>query len=381
VQNEVEKLEKRLEGKIPVGFFDIDLARLIGYNRYEGLKPGFGLETNNNLSHYFSVGGYFSYGTRDKNIRHGEWINIFPAGNDKVRIFLSFKDQNKEIGAHTPLGKPGVRNDDFFRNFLIRDMYITHRYSGGIDIKPSTKLNTTISYNYSKNKLRDQPERTEYYLSQASLQLRYIPDPEKNINKQQTPNKKTIWQLSLYQGIPLGKSGYDYTKTELSGKFNIYSSPKTNISSKLQTGKVWGDIPAPELFNGHGSYSAPFTILSKYSFATMRMNEFLSSMFAAIYTRITLSNLLSPKESLLSPDIVIAHNMGVGTLENNYNASPNFEITSYREGFFESGLELNNLIPYSVVNYGLGVYYRYGPYGFDDTIENFAFKLGVLFNF
>ncbi|MBQ5424978.1 MAG: hypothetical protein IIU33_07105, partial [Bacteroidales bacterium] len=46
------------------------------------------------------------------------------------------------------------------------------------------------------------------------------------------------------------------------------------------------------------------------------------------------------------------------------------------KGYYESGLQLNNLLCLSIEGFGLGVYYRYGPYRFTDKeINNWAFKL------
>jgi hypothetical protein len=50
------------------------------------------------------------------------------------------------------------------------------------------------------------------------------------------------------------------------------------------------------------------------------------------------------------------------------------------KGYFESGLLINNLLRFQLFRYGLGVLYRYGPYAFGKTIDNFAFKLTLQLN-
>ena len=62
------------EGKIPIGFFNLDYNKLFGYNLFEGVKLGLGGETNGKLSHHFSIGGAFSYGLKNRSIQQGEWI-------------------------------------------------------------------------------------------------------------------------------------------------------------------------------------------------------------------------------------------------------------------------------------------------------------------
>ena len=49
------------------------------------------------------------------------------------------------------------------------------------------------------------------------------------------------------------------------------------------------------------------------------------------------------------------------------------------DGYFESGLVLDNLLKISISKIGLGAYYRYGAYSFDKVIDNCAFKLKISF--
>jgi hypothetical protein len=39
-------LEKIINGYLPLGFFDMDLRKIISYNNYEGFRVGFGGITN-----------------------------------------------------------------------------------------------------------------------------------------------------------------------------------------------------------------------------------------------------------------------------------------------------------------------------------------------
>ena len=50
------------------------------------------------------------------------------------------------------------------------------------------------------------------------------------------------------------------------------------------------------------------------------------------------------------------------------------------KGYFESGLLINNIFRVQIFRYGIGVLYRYGPYTYTKTIDNFAFKLTMQFN-
>ena len=51
-----------------------------------------------------------------------------------------------------------------------------------------------------------------------------------------------------------------------------------------------------------------------------------------------------------------------------------------RKATYESGILFNNLLRQWFLGYGLGVFYRYGPYALPKTIDNFAFKFTIRFN-
>jgi hypothetical protein len=55
------------------------------------------------------------------------------------------------------------------------------------------------------------------------------------------------------------------------------------------------------------------------------------------------------------------------------------------KGFWESGLELTNLIKlnsgFQVQGWGIGVFYRYGPYALPDSRDNLRFTLSLTAGF
>jgi hypothetical protein len=49
------------------------------------------------------------------------------------------------------------------------------------------------------------------------------------------------------------------------------------------------------------------------------------------------------------------------------------------KGYFESGIQINNILKLSFQGYGIGIYYRYGPYSLPKLIDNWAFKFNLTF--
>ena len=99
----------------------------------------------------------------------------------------------------------------------------------------------------------------------------------------------------------------------------------------------------------------------------MRMNEFISDKFVSFYFTQNFGTLLFKTEKF-HPEIAIVNNIAWGdcSLEN---------VKTMNKGYFETGLMLNGLMHASIIGYGLGFYYRYGPYAFKNEIDNFAAKL------
>ena len=45
------------------------------------------------------------------------------------------------------------------------------------------------------------------------------------------------------------------------------------------------------------------------------------------------------------------------------------------KGYYESGLQIDNILLSSFSGIGIGIYYRYGPYSLDGFRNNLAIKL------
>ena len=141
---------------------------------------------------------------------------------------------------------------------------------------------------------------------------------------------------------------------------------------------VSSDVPYSKLYAGQGSYRK-FTVESEASFGTMRLNEFLSDRFVSLFVKHDFGTLLFRPRGRFQPEVALVHNLGFGSLKHGENHK-NIVFDTLEKGYFEGGLLINNLLRIQILRYGLGVFYRFGPYAFSKTIDNFAFKLTLQFN-
>ena len=386
LQNKQRKMIRMMsEGKLPFGKFDLNYDRIFGYNLYEGIKLGLGMESNRNLSNYFTVGGYFSYGLKDQSIRHGEWVNIYPSGQSGFRIHLGYKDRSVEYGEPEFLENLSLLNPENFRNLLVSNMYSTKRFTTGIEYRASKELNFFLFSDQSENKA---PSNSPFLLAhpfspisltRTGLQINYSPGRKFQTDDGQpkeTATPTSDFHLTMIQGLTILNNQFQYTKIEFKGKFDFPLSNLGTTTILLRGGLMTNDAPMIEHFNGYGSYVGNFSLAAPWSFATMQLNEFASTRFAAVHVRHDFSAWMFPENNKTKPALIFAQNIGFGWLDDKYKNQ--FHFRDYCKGFYESGIELNNLLRIGAISWGAGIYYRYGPYRLNPIHENFAYKFGFM---
>jgi len=385
-KRQLKMIRLMAEGKISLGYFNLDYNKIFGYNLFEGIKLGLGGETSRRLSTHFTVGGYISYGLKDKSIRHGEWINIYPTGNSDLKIHLGYRDMNLEFGGPEFLENRSLLNPESYRNLLIKNMFATKRYSTGLEFRPFNDLKIYLFGDLSENSAR---QNTEFLLrhtfspislTRTGLQLRYSPGiklqmEDGHMNETKAPGADYF--LTLIQGLSIFDGEYQYTKLELKGKFELPFSKIGKTTIMIRGGATTRDTPIIELFNGYGSFAGTFSLAAPYSFGTMQLNEFAAANYTALHLRHDFSTWLFPETFQKKPAIIFAQNIGFGQM--NDQQLLQFNMQDYRKGFYESGFEVNNLLRMAYLSWGVGIYYRYGPYQFSSAHENFAYKFGFLF--
>ena len=374
-----------MSGKIPVGVVDLDANQFLNYSDYEGLHIGLGLHTNQRLSKVFNVGGILGYGTKDKTLKYKAELNFTI---DKLREletgFSIYSDLQESGGTHYFDDQNKLLELSNFRKMLLKQMNLTDGTSAYIRFRALRDFRFNIEFrNYSKKANRGIEFDLwidEFSFAEAHLGFRwaykekfYKRDKSKISLGSKFP---TVW-FNYTQGFDDVFDGnfafkrYDL-KIEKSFRFKYLGKS----SFRLAAGYIDGDVPHCNLFNGNGSYRS-FTIYAPYSFATMRMNEFLSSKYIAFYYQHNFGKLLINSEKF-APEIAIATHVAFGSL--NHPENPlNTSYKTLEKGYYESGVLINKLIDLKIYQLGIGAFYRYGPYSFDKVGDNFAFKLSLTF--
>ncbi len=387
-----------LTGRIPWGPIDFDINRMIGYNYYEGLILGLGIHTNDRFSKWFKVGGFYQYSFGISTNKYGADVSFLLNRRNDVSIDAAYSFDLIESGGvqffddKTSLGST-LAGD--WRRLLIKKLDRTQSASlglkfrmmkyflFGVGISRQFKNSTTpnlATYEGNATILDDEFIFTEVT---AGFKWAYKEKFLQTIEtKMSLGTKYPIVWLQYTRGIKGFLGGeFDYNRVDLKIRKTFKLKYLGDFSFQFNAGYVDQPIPACNLYNGHGSYRV-FTLYAPNSFATMRMNEFLSNGYASIYLYHDFKYLLFKGKKWFHPEFALSQNIGFGWLERKerYEYFQN-ETKEMNLGYYETGLLINNLVNLKIYTIGIGAFYRWGPYSFDNVGDNFAYKISVIFPF
>lgn len=387
--------ESLLHGKIPVGFLDIDLSKLMRYNDYEGVYLGLGIETNRNFSEHLFVEGFWGYGFRDHWPKYGFGIRLQPLqqhrGHFRVRIF----QKAKASGRHElPFQPSSLLSEENFQYYYVDRMDISRGFDAAMQLRLSRSLQLYLAYS-NEEKSTSYPYHfsktgpTEHDLTYSRFQLSTFSMGGRFAFRESfmqgsrglhsLREASPVVQFNYTRSLPeLFNSAHAFERFDLQLAHTFYTRYIGRTEVRLQAGWLLGEAPYMELYNSPASWRS-FSLYAPYSFATMRMNEFLSDRFVNLFFSHDFGNLLLGSGSF-QPEFVVVSNLGFGGLR-----YPEWHhgltFNTMEKGFYESGLLINNLLklqPFSKL--GVGAIYRYGPYSFDAVWKNFAFACTLSFS-
>jgi hypothetical protein len=150
----------------------------------------------------------------------------------------------------------------------------------------------------------------------------------------------------------------------------------------INAGYVNGNVPYPILFDGKGSSQPIHNIIntsfySGNSFQTMGFNEFLSNRFATLFFTHNFGHLLF-KTKDFQPTLSIISNVGIGALSHP-ELQTGMAIKTMGKGYYESGVLINNLLKVGFSRFGVGIFYRYGPYSNSSPKNDIYYKISWTF--
>lgn len=348
------------DGSIPWGKFNIGLSDLMNYNIGNKFYLGLCVSTNEKLSKHLRFGGYFGYWFGPKHANYGGDFEIKFNRRQDFGLRLSFDHIYKAFGDYGFMNvSRNPLNESNFKDYYIKWTTLNTTASAELSTRFAKVCKGFMSFNLSDKISFD----TTYRITSLDFKVRIAPGERYMLTPKGLTiveqGKPIIW-LSYQKGLQgVLDCPYNYDKIQAQLTYSWLTCYIGKTTVVIQAGYVFGDAPIFENFNIYASNHG-FALYAPESFATMQINEFICDKFALLFFTHNFGKLFKTKR--FNPEFIIATNVGWGN-------------PSMSDGFYESGIVIDNILKISTTQLGFGTYYRYGPYSYDKIGDNFAFKL------
>jgi Family of unknown function (DUF5686) len=409
--SKVYKLDQRLsslgtlaEGKIPLGYVQLDLLRLVDYREYEGYRFGLGLENSKKLMKRVTVGGYFGYGTRDKDWKYGgyaKWM-VFP--KQFVQLQASFQEDLVERGGTNFLSaERGLALNSFSRHLYVKNMEKQRKAEVALSAYVTPRIKVLASANYQRIGLTDgyefhpesgtvlAPDRT-FDVAEASLEAIWtIREKVMYLGTKRVSKGTQFPRISVKaaKGISgIEAAALDYLRLNIDIQQDVPIRAVGKFSYLISAGKTTGNVPLflQQMNLGTGG-NWNLSVIN--SFETMKPSMFYSKEHVSIFTRFTFKPIKTGKK-WTSPQFGIHHAMGTGSFDRKeehqiagfVNETPGLvqlPFYSMDKGYYEVGIIADKLINLNTTGFGLGIFYNYGAYSVPQFDKNLTVKVSLSF--
>lgn len=392
-----EKIEKRLfvgrkvlNGYVPFGFFDLDLRYLISYNNYEGFRLGLGGKTSEQFSKIFRIDGYTAYGIKDGHYKYNLGSAIRIGNHSSTWIGASYTDDVREIGSTSFAVDKRVFKLYDPRPINVSTFYAYQSWRAYFETKiiPKTESIGQIVYAQIEPKfdyLYKLNNRTYQIFDMTTMQFSLQWNPfsdymQTEDGRIEVEKRFPKFTFQFTQTVPKWiKNDFDFGKIDFRTEYEQKYLNGQKTSLLLQAGYAFGDVPLTHLYSTspnsltNDKILQRLTIAGKNSFETMYFNEFFSSEYLTLQGKHAFRKVKVSRK--IKPVFVLVTRMAWGDLQKK-EQHIGFEYKTLDKGFFESGLEINQI--YS----GLGLvgFYRYGPNELPRFEDNIAVKISFVWN-
>lgn len=383
-------IDAAINGKIPAGPLSIDLNKLLKYNAHEGFVAGLGLETNDRISRFWQTGGFWGYGFGDKTAKYGGFFSLTFSRQHDLKLRYAYHFDKTESGATTfPGQRKSLSDPATYRELLISRMDVVDGHRLTLSFRTLRYVDVyfeiadylkTPAYEYTFTGNGNSTLK-EFSFTNISLALRWA-WKEKFLQTARsriplgTPYP-VIWLKYTRSTNALLRGGFDYHRFDFDLNWSVFTPFVGKTALRLNAGITSGEVPAPNLFNARGSFGR-FTLYAPGSFSVMRLNEFYSDRYVAVFASHNFQNLLY-KGRRFRPEPEIFAQALFGSLSQP-ERHQGIVMKAPEKGYFEAGINLNRLLGMGFYSLGLGSAYRFGPYHLPKTTDNLTVMITLNWN-
>lgn len=397
LERKVNRLKSFMEGYWPIGKISLDINRFVALNSYEGFRLGAGLHTNDLFSKRFSIGGYGAYGFKDGGWKYGADGKVYIKRVRDIWVKASIESDVRETGGNQfEEPKIGFSTRSIYPIFVNRmdryekrEIQLNGRWYRNITamffvnqqfVKPFEDI---LFYSFPNSNESGEVvlQTSTYRLAETGASIRFAPG-EKLVRLGEREirlgGRFPIFFFRYTHGWDdMLKGDFAFDRYDAAIEKTFFIKNVGDFKARVVGGIVIGEVPFSLYYNAKGSHNN-WSINTPDGFETMRTNEFQNAEFVALQVRHNFKDLLFSRPRF-KPHLQLVHNMMYGNSPE-VNRT-NVEIKSLEKGYFESGIQFDNLYRSGFTALGLGGFYRYGHYAFSDSAKNFTVKITTSLNF
>ncbi|HLG02658.1 MAG TPA: DUF5686 family protein, partial [Bacteroidia bacterium] len=387
LDRKLKAIASAVRGRQKIGPIDIDMNRLISYNYFEGIRAGFGIHTNDDISDRFEIGGYIAYGFRDRQVKYGTDGSLFLYKRIGLTGYASWIHDVAEVGQTQNRLQGRITGTESYRLLFRRLFDDVERADAGIKFRAGrhTQLDffaaqeyrrTNSDYRYVLFQEDAAVHLTAYEFTEAGFSIRYaFRERYGMVLGQRSLIAPSRWPVLLGE-FSHGIKGLDFDRAQFRLEWKIRHFPFGEPELVIMAGRTWGEMPAGLLYSGRGT-AREWMVSVRNTFETMGVNEFLSSRYLSVFYAHRIILHIGKK---YRPEVVLRTSAGVGELDHPENHA-GIEYKTMDEGYYESGVELNNVLRFGFNGFGIGALWRYGAYAFENPNDNLTLKISLTFVF
>lgn len=396
--SQAQNLERKLNwlgylttGRAGVGPVDVLLDKVLAYNGYEGIRLGAGLVTNDKVSRYFSVGGYGAYGFGDRAWKYGSELSLkpWPGRGPTLRAYYA-NDVEESGGVHFP-GQQGNYLNETYRLLFVDRMDQLEQAGAELSFRVSSSLRmwlgterserrNLIGYQYAQAFNDDVTLLTDRFVTgSVSMGFRFAFREQVARLPGRQFGMGTRWPVLNVQASravqELWQGEYELWRVNVMLEKTFRMPLLGDLSLRSVAGMADPTAPYPFLYNLRGTFDRNIPLAAPFTFETMRPNEFLADRYVSLHLRHSFGNLLF-KGKKFRPVPVLVANAVWAELDAPQNHR-GYSFWPLDGGYYEAGLQLDNLLRSSLVGIGFGAFYRLGPNSLPEAWDNLALKLSL----
>lgn len=388
-----------LQGNLRTGPVEFPLERIIRYTGYEGFRVGLGMQTNENLTGLFTVGGYGAFSFADDGFKYGGFAKIHLSPASEVDLVATYHNDLFEEGRpQSFLREYRSWATGDVRHYLVKDMYQEKAWEVGI-------TGRVLKYLYTKPYLKRmqlshpneyrlvtyrgngvEATQDKFFFTEIGIQAKYA-YRERLVNTSPRivslgTHYPIIW-INYGKGVSMLDGEGEYSKLEGKITHTIGWLHLGETRWEIRGGVASGLLPYYKLFSppGFRSEGAFYGIL--FNFNTMPIHGYLTDRYVSAGVVHNFGQLWKG-HFFFNPEWKISMLGMVGGL-NHPEDHLNVDIEPLNQPYLEAGfiwdriLRINlggGVIPSGL---GIGAFYRLGYYSTPKFSDNLAIRMTATF--